>query len=79
MSSEIENIIEKAHQSKKIEKDIQESSGKYHYESREPYKYEKVQNVIAKLYGSGDSKTGIVLNAHFDNVPSSPGLFYYFP
>lgn len=40
--------------------------------------YHKLQNVVVKIHGQNNStQQSILLNAHFDSVPSSPGTVVF--
>ncbi|KAL3287811.1 hypothetical protein HHI36_002272 [Cryptolaemus montrouzieri] len=75
LKKRIQEIIHHSHSSQKIELDVQIVSGSYYLDSRPTRKiniYANVQNVVVKLYGQ-DANNSLLLNAHFDSVPTSPG------
>lgn len=77
LKKQILDIIHEADHHQKIELDVQVVSGSYFLGSQPTGKiniYSNVQNVVAKLYGQG-SNNSLLLNAHFDSVPTSPGEF----
>ncbi|KAK5648928.1 hypothetical protein RI129_003820 [Pyrocoelia pectoralis] len=73
---EIAFIQQQARRNQKIEIDIQKVSGAFYNDFR-PHgainTYSQIQNVVVKLHGSDASKHSLLLNSHFDTVPSSPG------
>lgn len=75
LKKRITDIINEADPSQKIEVDVQITSGSYFLDSKPIGKiniYSEVQNVVAKLHGK-DSNYSLLLNSHFDTVPTSPG------
>lgn len=79
LREEIEKIISEAHPSQNIEQDLQLTSGSY-YLGYKPYgsinAYANLQNIIVKVYSNDDGKS-LLVNAHFDTVPTSPGKEIY--
>ncbi|CAG9768481.1 unnamed protein product [Ceutorhynchus assimilis] len=76
LTTRINSIISEANPSQYIEYDVQSVSGGYYLNDVGGYMniYDKVQNVIVKLHGQNNiSEHSILINAHFDTVPSSPG------
>ncbi|CAH1955287.1 unnamed protein product [Acanthoscelides obtectus] len=76
ITREINFIIQQAHQNQKIELDVQVVSGAYtldllHVDQINAYS--NVQNIVVKVHGSNDSENSLLVNAHFDSVPTSPG------
>ena len=69
-------IKDAAHEVHSVEVDVQKVSGSYYLDFK-PFgafnSYGNVQNVIVKLHGRNESAKSILVNAHFDSVPSSPG------
>lgn len=75
LRKQIFDIIHEAHPSQKIELDVQVVSGSYFLGSKPTGKinmYANIQNIVVKLYGQNDNNS-LLLNAHFDSVPTSPG------
>lgn len=76
--NELQNISKYLAIDKKLEIDIQMVNGSYYLDFK-PFGaynvYSNVQNVIAKIYARNSSKHSILINAHFDSVPTSPGTF----
>lgn len=74
---QIDMIVHQKNLIQNIEIDIQEVSGSYSLESMQVDQinvYSKVQNIVVKLYGSeNDTNSSILVNSHFDSVPTSPG------
>lgn len=75
--NELVQIRELADIHKNLDIDIQTVSGSYYLDFK-PFGaynvYSNVQNVIAKIHASNFSKHNILINAHFDSVPTSPGI-----
>lgn len=75
---ELAFIQQQAHRNQKIEVDVQKVSGAFFIDFR-PHgaisTYSQIQNIVVKLHGSnGDEQQGsLLLNSHFDTVPTSPG------
>ncbi|KRT78797.1 Peptidase [Oryctes borbonicus] len=73
---ELRNITENVESSRKVEIDVQTVNGSYYLDFK-PFGayniYRNVQNVVAKIYATNISKYSILINAHFDSVPTSPG------
>lgn len=65
-----------AHVNQKIDIDLQIVSGSYYLTYR-PYgiinSYGNVQNIAVRLAGKNNSTNSILINSHFDTVPTSPG------
>lgn len=76
LSTTIDNIINDADDSYTITKDIQVTSGAY-YLGFVPNglinSYANVQNIVVKVDGK-NTEESILINAHFDSVPTSPGI-----
>lgn len=74
LQREINIIAQKAHKNHKIELDVQVVSGS-HYIWMKPngkfVPYSNLQNIVVKLQGKTNSS--VLINAHFDSVPTSPG------
>nr|CAH7768334.1 unnamed protein product [Callosobruchus chinensis] len=76
ITREISFIVQQAHKNQKIEWDVQVVSGAYtldllHVDQINAYA--NVQNVVVKVHGTNDTQNSILVNAHFDSVPTSPG------
>lgn len=76
LKREIGFIQQQANSNQTIEVDVQVVSGSY-YVDYKPYgainTYGKVQNVVVKLASRNNSRHSVLVNAHFDSVPTSPG------
>jgi len=76
LSREISFIMQRANPAQKISFDIQKCSGSYFLEFK-PYGitnyYSQVQNVVVKLFSNTNSSSSLLINCHFDSVPTSPG------
>ncbi|GJQ79156.1 hypothetical protein Trydic_g5407 [Trypoxylus dichotomus] len=74
--SELKNITQNITSNRKVVIDVQSVNGSYYLDFK-PFGaynvYHDVQNVIAKIYATNISKYSILINAHFDSVPTSPG------
>ncbi|CAH1155482.1 unnamed protein product [Phaedon cochleariae] len=73
---EIDSIIHRKHINQKLEVDFQLVSGAYYVDILQVNQinaYSNVQNVIVKIHGSNNSTKSILVNSHFDSVPTSPG------
>ncbi|XP_022913826.1 endoplasmic reticulum metallopeptidase 1-like [Onthophagus taurus] len=70
------DIKEKANQIHEIDIETEIVSGSYYLDYR-PFggynAYGNVQNIVVKLTGKNQNSKGILLNSHFDSVPTSPG------
>ncbi|KAL1505193.1 hypothetical protein ABEB36_004814 [Hypothenemus hampei] len=74
LTRRIDEIIQGANNTQYFEKDIQFVTGSY-YLNREQFiinSYDMVQNIIVRLRGV-DGRKSILINSHFDSVPTSPG------
>ncbi|RZC42917.1 endoplasmic reticulum metallopeptidase 1-like [Asbolus verrucosus] len=73
---EINFIIQNAHKNQKIELDMHLVTGS-HYLNMTPYgkivAYSNLQNIVVKLYADNNATQALLVNAHFDSVPTSPG------
>lgn len=76
---EITFIQQSAHKNQTLEIDVQTVSGSYYIDYK-PYgainAYGNVQNVIVKLHSKSNSKHSLLINAHFDSAPTSPGKYF---
>lgn len=76
LTQELIRIKDAAHEVHSVDIDVQTVSGSYYVNYR-PFgafnSYGNVQNVIVKLHARNESAKSILVNAHFDSVPSSPG------
>ncbi|XP_044265898.1 endoplasmic reticulum metallopeptidase 1-like [Tribolium madens] len=74
LQREINLIMQKAHKNHRIELDVQVVTGS-HYIGMKPHgkfvPYSNLQNVVVKVYGK--TNASVLINAHFDSVPTSPG------
>jgi hypothetical protein len=82
LTREISFIMQRANPEQKISFDIQKCTGSY-FLAFEPYGcinyYSQVQNLVVKLSSSTNSSSSLLINCHFDSVPTSPGrLLHYF-
>lgn len=76
LQREINFIIQQSNQNQKIELDLQVVSGAYYLELllvHQINSYSNVQNVVVKLHGETNATNSILINSHFDSVPTSPG------
>lgn len=76
LTREIGFIQQQANRNLTIDLDVQVVTGAYFL----GYKpngiinaYSNVQNVIVKVHARNDTAHSILVNAHFDSVPTSPG------
>jgi hypothetical protein len=80
---EISFIMHRANPEQSIEFDIQKCTGSY-FLAYTPHGctnyYSQVQNLVVKLSSSTNSSASLLINCHFDSVPTSPGrlLPYFF-
>ncbi|KAK4883833.1 hypothetical protein RN001_000104 [Aquatica leii] len=76
LNNAISKIQKLAHSEQKIEVDLQTVSGSFHLDYK-PHgaitAYNDVQNVVVKLHSRSPSNVSVLINAHFDSVPTSPG------
>ncbi|XP_069678437.1 endoplasmic reticulum metallopeptidase 1-like [Periplaneta americana] len=72
----IRYIMQQANPSQKISFDIQKCTGSYAL-AYKPHGctnyYSKVQNIVVKLHSHTNSSSSLLVNCHFDSVPTSPG------
>ncbi|XP_060528272.1 endoplasmic reticulum metallopeptidase 1-like isoform X4 [Cylas formicarius] len=76
LKSQINLIIEQANESQMLKLDVQLVSGAYYLDAHASgaiNSYHDVQNVIVKLHGRDVTQHSILVNSHFDSVPTSPG------
>ncbi|XP_057663658.1 endoplasmic reticulum metallopeptidase 1-like [Diorhabda carinulata] len=76
LKHEIEQIKLNAHPNQLLELDIQTVSGSYYMnllKSDNINVYRNVQNIVVKLHGGNNTDKSILINSHFDSVPTSPG------
>lgn len=80
LKREINFIIQQSNRKQKIELDHQKVSGSY-FLGFKPYGlvnvYDNVQNIIARISSASNSNHSLLLNCHFDSVPTSPGNIVY--
>lgn len=72
----ISNIIVHADKSQNIELDHQIVSGSYYLDQSPHGKivpYGNLQNIVVRLHGTSNESTSLLVNSHFDSVPTSPG------
>ena len=78
LTSQIRAIIGGAHTNQDIELDLQVVSGSF-YLAYEPhgaiFSYANVQNIVVKVHSRTTSNRSVLINTHFDTVPTSPGNF----
>jgi hypothetical protein len=76
LTREISFIMQRASPAQKISFDIQKCTGSYPLLFK-PYGftnyYSHVQNIVVKLSSSANSSSSLLINCHFDSVPTSPG------
>lgn len=81
LKREINFIIQQAHKKQKIDVDHQIVSGSYYLDLK-PYGlinvYENVQNIIVRIESENNLNSSLLLNCHFDSVPTSPGIVLIF-
>ncbi|KAJ3649732.1 hypothetical protein Zmor_021456 [Zophobas morio] len=76
LQNEINSIIHEAHTNHKIEIDTQVVTGAHYLDYKPNGKivpYSNLQNIVVKLYAANDTSDSVLINAHFDSVPTSPG------
>ncbi|KAF5280389.1 hypothetical protein FQR65_LT03198 [Abscondita terminalis] len=72
---EIAFIEQRLHPNQKLEIDFQTVTGSYFMDYKPNgaiHAYSKLQNIIVKLHGKSSAHS-LLLNSHFDTVPTSPG------
>ncbi|XP_066140903.1 endoplasmic reticulum metallopeptidase 1 [Euwallacea fornicatus] len=75
LQNRIRAIIQDKHPNQFLEQDLQLTSGAYYLTSRNKAvinTYNKVQNIAVKLSGRNGTYS-VLINSHFDSVPTSPG------
>ncbi|XP_049826567.1 endoplasmic reticulum metallopeptidase 1-like isoform X2 [Aethina tumida] len=76
LKRELTFIINQKHKNQQIEIDQQVVTGAYFMSWNNIgriNKYGNVQNIVVKLYSHNSSALSILVNSHFDSVPTSPG------
>jgi hypothetical protein len=80
LTREISFIMQRANPAQKVSFDIQKCTGSYFLDFK-PYGimnyYSQVQNLVVKLLSSTNSSSSLLINCHFDSVPTSPGRPLY--
>ena len=75
ITREIRYIMQQANPAQKISFDIQKCTGTYTLKFK-PHgltnHYSQVQNIVVKL--DSNSSSSLLINCHFDSVPTSPGM-----
>lgn len=74
--NEIDRIILTKHPNNEMEVSLQNVSGSYYLDFKPDgliNAYGNVQNVIVKLSRKGTNGSAVLINSHFDSVPTSPG------
>lgn len=78
LKREIAFIQQQAHRNLTIELDVQVVTGSY-FLGFKPNgiinAYSNVQNVIVRVLSGNNSLHSVLVNAHFDSVPTSPGIY----
>lgn len=76
LQQEIVFIQQQANANQTIEVDLQVVSGSY-FLNFKPYgainAYGNIQNIVVRLASKNNSKYSLLVNSHFDSVPTSPG------
>ncbi|KDR16698.1 endoplasmic reticulum metallopeptidase 1-like isoform X2 [Zootermopsis nevadensis] len=76
LTREISFIMQRASPDQRISFDIQKCTGSYPL-AYKPYGftnyYSQVQNLLVKLSSNANSSSSLLINCHFDSVPTSPG------
>lgn len=78
LKQEIGFIQQQANPNQVIELDVQVTTGSYFLDYKPSgviNAYGKVQNVIVRLSSKNNSRHSVLINAHFDSVPTSPGTY----
>lgn len=78
LRSQIRIIIDEAHTNQNIELDLQVVSGSFYLDYKPHgtiFSYANVQNIVVKVYSRTISNHSVLINTHFDTVPTSPGNF----
>lgn len=74
---QIDVILHQKNKNQMLEVDVQVASGTYILETMAVDQlnvYSTIQNVVVKLHGSkNNTNSSLLVNAHFDSVPTSPG------
>ncbi|XP_050500208.1 endoplasmic reticulum metallopeptidase 1-like isoform X1 [Diabrotica virgifera virgifera] len=76
LKREIEQIKLNANANQKLELDIQLASGSYYVNLLKTDNiniYTKIKNIVVKIHGVNETDTAVLINSHFDSVPTSPG------
>lgn len=79
LKREINFVIQQANRAQKLELDHQRTSGTY-FLGFKPHGfiniYDNVQNIVVKVHAETNSNHSLLINCHFDSVPTSPGNLY---
>ncbi|CAG9830170.1 unnamed protein product [Diabrotica balteata] len=76
LKREIDQIKLNANPNQKLELDIQLASGSYYVNLLKTDNiniYTNIKNIVVKIHGINETDTGVLINSHFDSVPTSPG------
>uniref|UniRef100_A0A1Y1MHI6 FXNA-like protease n=2 Tax=Photinus pyralis TaxID=7054 RepID=A0A1Y1MHI6_PHOPY len=71
LTEAINSIRQLAHASHTIDFDLQLVSGSFIYSTISAYS--NVQNIVVKLHAKNSTNNSLLVNAHFDSAPTSPG------
>lgn len=78
LKREINFILQQSNRAQKIELDHQKVSGAYFLDFS-PHGlvnvYDNVQNIVVRVASAFNSNHSLLVNCHFDSVPTSPGEF----
>jgi Zn-dependent M28 family amino/carboxypeptidase len=68
--------VQKAHKNQKLELDVQVVSGSLYLQTKlhgNIFSYSNLQNIVVKVYANNNATQSVLINSHFDSVPTSPG------
>jgi hypothetical protein len=79
---EIKTMEHKLHASKRMEIDLQITTGSFQLvdfiQTTFYSVYRNMQNIVVKISGEKESEDSFLINCHFDSVSSSPGIQNFF-
>jgi Zn-dependent M28 family amino/carboxypeptidase len=68
--------VQKAHKNQKLELDVQVVSGSLYLQTKlhgNIFSYSNLQNIVVKVHANNNATQSVLINSHFDSVPTSPG------
>ncbi|CAH1365482.1 unnamed protein product [Tenebrio molitor] len=76
LQREINIIVQRAHKNQKLELDVQVVSGSLYLQTKlfgNIFSYSNLQNIVVKVHANNNATQSVLINSHFDSMPTSPG------